>query len=657
MARNAGGTVISTAREVEPIRRLLAILAADAVGYSRLMALDDHATLRDLDKAREIFRSAIVLHGGRVIDMAGDSVLAVFDTAMGAVKSSISIQAELARAFTEVPLDRRMIFRVGLHLGDVIEKADGTIYGDGVNIAARLQALARPSCTVASQAIRDAVRSRGGAVFVDLGEHLAKNISEPVRAFECRPALSAAEAKAGSTLLSTVQHLSPADMRREIFVSVVVLALLATALGWFAFAHFTTAVAVAPYSLADRRMTFAVLPIGAPQSDRVGQQLAHDLAETAQQLQEARVHWARVAPRAVVLEALAKATNSKQLGEALGAHFLLRGNVVRADKSYTVDLAVVDAETERVLASKALVSEGGANPTVSRYQIDGALANLTYKAMQAEVERARAKPYSSLDVRDLTFRAYVDWGTSPKEPAAVYAVAQADLDRALALAPNDLVALRVTAEMNLCECARTWARGDRLESLVRLGTRALDRYLELDPKAPTMLYLRSRALFEQRRLEEAILVADDVLLRDPYHEGAMVLKSIALLKLHRLPDALAASEKAVEVADNVSANLAAAEVLYALRNDSSAIVRARRAVSLMSSRDREDPGNSVGVLLIAAAQARLGHLDRAKEALAEFRSDVRDVRSIRQMKLWLGDALDLDGEDLFDGLRMAGVSD
>jgi len=125
-------------------QRLAAILAADVAGYSRLMAADERATVAALDAARKVFRSYIESGQGRVIDMAGDSVLAVFETASGAVSAALAVQEKLKDLIADTPEDRRMRFRIGVHLGDVIEKADGTIYGDGVNIAARLEGLADP---------------------------------------------------------------------------------------------------------------------------------------------------------------------------------------------------------------------------------------------------------------------------------------------------------------------------------------------------------------------------------------------------------------------------------------------------------------------------------------------------------------------------------
>jgi predicted ATPase/class 3 adenylate cyclase len=169
--------------------RLLAILAADVAGYSRLMSLDEHATVAALDLGRAVFQEQIVAHGGRVIDMAGDSVLSVFDTATGAVSAALSVQRQLAASAIDVPDDRRLRFRIGIHVGDVIEKADGTVYGDGVNIAARLEGLAVPGAIAVSQAVHSMVAQRVDAEFEDIGDQMVKNIAQPVRAFQARQRL------------------------------------------------------------------------------------------------------------------------------------------------------------------------------------------------------------------------------------------------------------------------------------------------------------------------------------------------------------------------------------------------------------------------------------------------------------------------------------
>ena len=163
--------------------RLAAILAADAVGYSSLMATDDRATVQALDAARAVFRQHIESNQGRVIDMAGDSVLAVFDATTGAVSAALAIQAAVDALAAAAPDGRRMRFRIGIHLGDVIEKADGTVYGDGVNIAARLQGLAEPGGITISDSVRLVIKGKAQVGFDDQGEQTVKNIPDPIHAY------------------------------------------------------------------------------------------------------------------------------------------------------------------------------------------------------------------------------------------------------------------------------------------------------------------------------------------------------------------------------------------------------------------------------------------------------------------------------------------
>src|SRR5262252_8436094 len=118
-------------------QRLAAILAADGAGYSRLMEADERATMAALDAARSVFKAQIEANHGQVINMAGDSVLALFDTAAGAVSAALGVQSALVASSGGIPENKRLRFRIGVHLGDVIESAEGDVHGDGVNIAAR----------------------------------------------------------------------------------------------------------------------------------------------------------------------------------------------------------------------------------------------------------------------------------------------------------------------------------------------------------------------------------------------------------------------------------------------------------------------------------------------------------------------------------------
>ena len=170
----------------EDRRKLAAIMAADVAGYSRLMGRDEAATVAALNACRAVFRAHIATHDGRVVDTAGDSVLAVFDSVVEAVQCGLDIQNELADLDPDQPDDSRMRFRIGVNLGDVIVQGDGTIYGDGVNIAARLEALAEPGTVCISEDAFRQVDGKLGARFDDIGEHAVKNIAKPIRVYSVR---------------------------------------------------------------------------------------------------------------------------------------------------------------------------------------------------------------------------------------------------------------------------------------------------------------------------------------------------------------------------------------------------------------------------------------------------------------------------------------
>ena len=180
--------------ELRSRRKLAAILSADVVGYSHLMAANEAATVETLKSYRDIIARLVVRRGGRVVNAPGDALLAEFPSAVEAVQAAIEIQKSLEGHNNELEPQRRMQFRIGVNLGDVIEEADGTIYGDGVNIAARLEKLAEPCGICIGRNIYDQVRGKLVCAYDDLGEQQFHNIPEPVRAFRVRSASAAVAA-------------------------------------------------------------------------------------------------------------------------------------------------------------------------------------------------------------------------------------------------------------------------------------------------------------------------------------------------------------------------------------------------------------------------------------------------------------------------------
>src|SRR5512134_2880884 len=191
-------------------RRLAAILAADIAGYSRLMHEDEAATVQDLKAHQSAILPLIGRHGGRIIDIAGDGIMAEFPSVIGATECAVEIQTVMAERNLGTPESRRMRFRIGINLGDVIHD-ETRIYGDGINIAARLEALAPPGGVLISNTVYDQVRGKLPLTFEDMGERQVKNIEEPVRVYQLH--VPGASSKAVAT---SVRPLALTDRRRWI---------------------------------------------------------------------------------------------------------------------------------------------------------------------------------------------------------------------------------------------------------------------------------------------------------------------------------------------------------------------------------------------------------------------------------------------------------
>src|SRR5262245_51892877 len=165
-------------------RKLAAILVADIVGYSRLAGMDEERTLARLRALRsDLIDPAIAAHHGRIVKRTGDGSIIEFRSVVDAVRCAIEVQTGMVERNTGLPPEKRIEFRVGVHLGDVVEEADGDLMGDGVNIAARLEAVCEPGGVCLSGAAYEQVRDRVKESFVDLGEKELKNIARPVRAY------------------------------------------------------------------------------------------------------------------------------------------------------------------------------------------------------------------------------------------------------------------------------------------------------------------------------------------------------------------------------------------------------------------------------------------------------------------------------------------
>jgi len=328
--------------------RLLAILAADAAGYSRLMSLDDIGTLAALDSARAVFGQHVASHEGHVIDMAGDSVLAVFETATAAVKAALAIQRQLAEATAAVPDERRLRFRIGVHVGDVIEKADGTVYGDGVNIAARLQSIAEPGGVTVSQAVQGMVAQRVDAQFDDIGEQVVKNIAHPVRAFALRHRASdkATPETSAQRVVAPPAHLRRPTWMVAALAGTVVIAITVAVIAWQPWNPAGTTGALVAGSAAPSKdaasssASVAVLPFANLSPEKGDEYFADGISEELLNVL-AKIPGLRVSARTASFQFKGKDTSAREIGRQLGVGYVVEGGVRKAGSQVRITAQLV----------------------------------------------------------------------------------------------------------------------------------------------------------------------------------------------------------------------------------------------------------------------------------------------------------------------------
>jgi tetratricopeptide (TPR) repeat protein len=282
---------------------------------------------------------------------------------------------------------------------------------------------------------------------------------------------------------------------------------------------------------------------------------------------------------------------------------------------------------------------------------------LLIAGIDTEVKLARDKPSGALDVRDLTFRASADWHAQrDADGRAANAHANELLNRALAMAPGDLYALRILTTVNLCDCVNAWSKDPDEQKAI--GAAAMEKYLALDPDSVYMLGQKASLYQLRLRWEESLAITDVMLARAPTNLNAIALKATALLRLRQLKEAQELAEGLlVRNPTDWTVLSMVANVYFAQADYARAAQLAQRAAAQMSKSDLRDRVSGCIQLTRIAAEARLGHTERAKTALDDFNTNLPDVKSIADIKKWLHPSADLaDFEPLYEGLRLAGIS-
>jgi adenylate cyclase len=574
--------------------RLAAILAADVVGYSRLMAQDDRATLGLLDASRGVFRARVEANQGRVVDLAGDSVLAVFETASGAVNAALEIQKALAITGEAQAEARRMRFRIGIHLGDVIEKADGTVYGDGVNIAARLEGLAEPGGITLSGMVHEAVRSRVAAQFADLGEQSVKNIGAPVRAFRVlREASDAAAAVLGPAALPL-----------------------------------------------PGKPSIAVLPFTNMGGDAEHEYFADGIVEDII-TELSRYSELFVIARNSTFTYKGRAVKVQDVRRDLGVHYVVEGSVRRSGNRVRLTVQLIDATT-----GNHVWAERYDRDFVDLFALQDELtraivATLPGRLGAAEAERLRRKPPSDMAAFDYLLAGKIHHHrATPEDNDEALRL----LDKAIALDPQFAQAYAWKA----CTLGQAAERGfrDPPEKFLMLAWEEINKAVALDENDVECHRLLCEVCIETRQLDQAVMHNERALAMNPNDPRLVAQKGEVLTWLGQPAEAVEWLKTAMRLDPHGAPARAhlLGRALFGARQYAEALEAFRR---IRSPR----PGH---LAFMAACAAQLDRDDEARERLAAALALKPDL-AIKSFVAGLYYREASDREHLAAALRKAGL--
>ncbi len=402
-------------------RRLAAILAADIAGYSRLMGADEEGTLARLKACRKaLVDPKIAEYRGRIVKTTGDGMLVEFGSAVDAVRCAVEVQRGMASSNVDIPESKRIEFRIGIHVGDIIID-ENDIFGDGVNIAARLEGIADPGGICISDDAHRQIRGKTEIAYDDMGHQSLKNIAEPMRAWRARPAANATPS--------------------EVIVD-----------------------RPAPILALPEKPSIVVLPFqnmsGDPEQDYFADGMVEDITTGL-----SRIKWLFVIARNSSFTYKGKAVDVRQVGRELGVRYVLEGGVRKTGNRVRITAQLVEAETARHLWADRF--DGALEDVFDlQDQITERVVGIVEPSLQrSEIERSRRKPPENLDAYDLYLRALPHMASVMPADAKI---AAGFLDRALELDPNYAAAQALLAWCHeICFMRGGFDETDRIAGLDR----------------------------------------------------------------------------------------------------------------------------------------------------------------------------------------------
>ena len=572
-------------------RRLAAILAADVAGYSRLMGADEEGTHERLKAHfRELINPKITMHGGRIVKNTGDGLLAEFPSAVNAVRCAVEIQRAMVDQDADAPEDKRISFRIGVNLGDVIVEPED-IFGDDVNIASRLEALAEPGGIYISRAVRDRIGERLPYSFEDIGEQSVKNIAHPVHVFRVR--LEGETKPRPTGTLDTVPR--------------------------------------PPLCLPDKA-SIAVLPFqnmsGDPEQDYFADGMVEEIITAL-----SRIRWLFVIARNSSFTYKGQAVDVKQVGRELGVCYVLEGSVRKTQNRVRISAQLIDAGSGAHLWADRFE---GSLEDVFQLQDNVALsvAGVIEPALQAaETACAATRPATDLTAYDLYLRAYATHlSAGPQSGGALCLVEQA-IERD----PHYGPALALAA---VCRGNRYRpGRSEDPEEDRRKAAVFARRALQVAGDDPRVLADAAYALaFLGEDIGAMIALVDRALALNPSFARGWYISGGLRLLAGQLDVAIEHAENSLRLSPRERVGWA--HFIIGATHFFSG--RFEEAVQKFLLAMQEDPSDTGSYRILAASYAHMGRLKEAREVIARLRAitpkimpNVRLLRNRDHRELYL----------------------
>ncbi|MGB2649094.1 MAG: tetratricopeptide repeat protein [Pseudolabrys sp.] len=583
-------------------RRLAAIWAGDIAGYSRLMGVDEEGTLRQLKAHRkELVDPKITEHRGRIVKTTGDGVLVEFFSVVDAVRCAVDIQRGMGERNAAVPADKRIEFRIGINVGDIIIDGDD-IFGDGVNVAARLQTLAEPGGIMVSSIVHDQVRDKLSFGFDDMGEQSVKNIARPIGVHRVSLAETARPAAAQSG--AATSKFEPASSNRP-------------------------SIAVLPFANMS----------GDPEQEYFADGISEDIITGLSKLR-----WFFVIARNSSFAYKGKTVDVKRAARELGVRYILEGSVRKGGDRVRITAQLIDAATgNHIWADRydgELTDVFALQDEITRKVV----AAIEPKLLEAEGIRSQKRSPEDLDAWDMVIQANsLFWRLTPADGDAAIAI----MRRAVERYPDYGPAHSMLAFMLLLSQLTGWKRE---EALGKQAASFAERAAELDDSDPWAHLALGYVAISRRHTDGAVEEFQRALDLNPNFAAAHGYLAFALAVDGRSEQAIAHSEQAIHMSphdpQNAIFNMCIAVAHYLAGRYPEAVAFGRKAIQ---QRTQFTSGHRIYV----ASLAQAGQIEEARDALARLKGLFPEmtIAWIKQYVPYTAGPM----EKFLDGMRKAGL--